>query len=140
MPLAARMGHLRTRPGPRDPALRYARVCYDHLAGNLAVQLFDHLTEGRLLARRDEGLGLTGKGRRHFSERGIDLAALERQRRPLCRSCLDWSERRLHLSGALGAAVLDHILQRGWAARESGSRVVRFRGGGEKSIKAWLGG
>jgi DNA-binding transcriptional ArsR family regulator len=138
MPLAARAGHLRMRPGPREPELRYARSCYDHLAGNLAVKIFDDLAAKHLLDKRDDTLNLTPHGKRFFEKRGIDTDALSQSNRPLCRTCLDWSERRSHLAGTLGAAIFDAILAHGWAARVRRSRVVRFAKGGEEKITAWL--
>lgn len=138
MPVAARAGHLRVRTGPRDPELRRARSCYDHLAGDLAVKMFDRLLDRRLLLRRGDDLRLTEDGRRFFAKAGIDVAALARTRRPLCRPCLDWSERRSHLSGTLGAAIFDHILARGWAVREAKTRIVRFSALGEQKMGAWF--
>src|SRR5215510_13976655 len=108
MPVATRAGHMRVRTGPRDPELRRARSCYDHLAGDLAVKTFDRLIDRKLLARRGEELHLTDSGRRFFAKRGIDVDGLTQGgRRALCRCCLDWSERRYHLGGTLGAAILD---------------------------------
>ena len=138
MPLAARAGHLRTRPGPREPELRHARSCYDHLAGNLAVKIFDDLMTKHLLDKRGDTLHLTPHGKRFFAKRGIDIDALARSQRPLCRACLDWSERRSHLAGALGAAIFEATLARQWAARVRRSRIVRFAKGGESKIIAWL--
>lgn len=138
MPVATRAGHLRVRTGPRDPQLRRARTCYDHLAGDLAVRMFDRLIERRLLARRGDELRVTREGREFFSCASIDVEALDGGRRPLCRPCLDWSERRAHLGGALGAAILDHVVARRWAARESSTRAVRFSAAGEQKLTAWL--
>jgi DNA-binding transcriptional ArsR family regulator len=138
MPLAARAGHLRTRVGPRDPELRRARSCYDHLAGDLAVRIFDSLVAAGMLDVRGDMLRATGRARPFFQARGIDLDTLTRSRRPLCRKCLDWSERRAHLGGTLGAAIFAHLLARKWAALSPGSRVVRFARGGEQKIAAWL--
>jgi DNA-binding transcriptional ArsR family regulator len=138
MPLAARAGHIRVRTGPRDPELRRARSCYDHLAGDLAVRMLDRFLECRLLVRRGEQLSLTRSGRRFFAKNGIDIAGLERGRRPLCRCCLDWSERRYHLSGVLGATIFDQVLARRWAAREPKTRVVRFSEAGERKLVAWF--
>jgi DNA-binding transcriptional ArsR family regulator len=138
MPLAARAGHLRVRPGPREPELRYARSCYDHLAGNLAVKIFDDLTANHVLDKRGDTLNLTPQGTRFFAKRGVDIDALTRSHRPLCRACLDWSERRSHLAGSLGAAIFAAILARKWAARDRRSRIVRFAKGGEDKIVAWL--
>lgn len=138
MPLAARAGHLRVRPGPREPELRYARSCYDHLAGNLAVKIFDNLIAGRILEKHGEALVLAPQGKPFFSKRGVDIDALQRSHRLLCRTCLDWSERRSHLAGSLGAAIFETILARKWAARDRRSRIVRFAKSGEDKITAWL--
>jgi DNA-binding transcriptional ArsR family regulator len=138
MPVAARAGHLRVRTGPRDPELRHARSCYDHLAGDLAVTMFDRFVGRRLLARRDGQLSVTAEGRRFFAKAGFNVDELEGGRRPLCQPCLDWSERRSHLSGTLGAAILKYIVARGWADREAKSRVVRFSAAGEQKLKAWF--
>ncbi len=137
MPVAARAGHMRVRTGPRDPELRRARSCYDHLAGDLAVRTFDRLLDGGLLLRRGDALRLTDAGRRFFARRGIDTDALARGRRALCRCCLDWSERRYHLGGTLGAAILHEIVAQGWAVREAKTRIVRFSTTGERKLKAW---
>jgi len=126
MGVAARAGHLRTRPGPSDPLLRRARVCYDHLAGEMGVQLFESLIEAKRLARRGERLRLTRDGERFCEGFGIDLAALAGSRRPLSRLCLDWSQRRSHLAGALGAALLARLYELKWARRDRQSRAVIF--------------
>lgn len=136
MGLAASRGHLRTRTGPKDPALRRARVCYDHLAGELAVGLLDRARAGGLIAEQGEDLTLTDSGRAAFESFGIVMAPLATARRPLCRACLDWSMRRSHLAGALGGALLDRITALGWAKREPGSRLVRFTRDGEAQFQA----
>jgi DNA-binding transcriptional ArsR family regulator len=140
MPLARRAGHMRVRTGPRDPELRRARTCYDHLAGDIAVRMLDRFLERGLLVRKDGELVMTGRGRRFFAKSGIDVETLDHGRRPLCRPCLDWSERRSHLGGNLGAAVLAHILENRWAVREARSRVVRFSSAGELKLRAWIPG
>src|SRR6266849_6455686 len=83
MGVAARTGHLRVRTGPRDPELRRARSCYDHLAGHLAVTMLDRLVERRMLTRRGDILRMTEEGRRFFAKDGIDLAVIENGRREL---------------------------------------------------------
>jgi DNA-binding transcriptional ArsR family regulator len=138
MPLAARAGHIRVRTGPRDPELRRARSCYDHLAGDLAVKMLDRFLERGLLTRRGEDLRLTSTGRDFFARGGIDVDGLDGGRRPLCRCCLDWSERRYHLSGVLGAVIFQKILAQRWAVCEPKTRVVRFSAAGESRLKAWL--
>jgi DNA-binding transcriptional ArsR family regulator len=135
MGVAARTGHLRSRPGPQDPAMRKARVCYDHLAGEMGVRLYDSLFARHCFAVRDGGLSLSRGGRRVVEEIGIRLDGLARNRRPLCRGCLDWSMRREHLAGALGAAFLDRFYALGWAARARGSRVVLFNPRGRRAFE-----
>jgi DNA-binding transcriptional ArsR family regulator len=132
--LAAGRTGLRTRPGPQDPALRHARVCYDHLAGDMGVALYDALLAQGALRVDADGLGLTDVGAALASDFGIDVAALRATRRALCRSCLDWSVRRDHLAGALGAAILAEILARGWAHRLPGSRAISFTASGENAF------
>jgi len=135
--VAARAGHLRTRPGPREAAMRHARSCYDHLAGRVAVYLFERWVAARVLRWRGEEVCLTGKGRQFFIDRGIEVDALERKKRPLCRTCVDWSERKHHLGGAIGAAVLAGALVKNWAVRGPRSRAVTFSALGEKKFVAW---
>jgi DNA-binding transcriptional ArsR family regulator len=139
MTLASRTGHLRTPTGPREPELRHARVCYDHLAGDLGVALFDALVDGRILKRDGDDIGLTAKGERLISDLGINLFQARRQRRPLCRTCLDWSERRSHLAGTIGAALLDHVYARGWAKRDRKGRAVIFTPAGERAFRKTFG-
>ncbi len=131
MGVAARAGFSRTRTGPSDPAVRKARVCYDHLAGEMGVALFDALGRRKLLG---PGMRLTSKGAAFMRAFGIDLDALEAGRRLLCRDCLDWSARRHHLAGALGAALLERMLERKWATRIPGSRALAFTRSGEASF------
>ena len=126
MGLADRAGHSRTRPGPKEPALRRARVCYDHLAGELGVGLLESLTAQGLIEDREGALSLTTDGAAFMRAIGIEPDGLARGRRPLCKACLDWSVRRSHLAGALGKALLDRIYEKGWARRLEGSRVVAF--------------
>src|SRR5579862_2836737 len=135
MGVAYRTGAVRLRSSPREPALRKARVCYDHLAGELGVLVFDSLERRRLLRTRGEQPVLTQSGRRFCAAFGIDVAALESGRRPLCRACLDWSVRRPHLAGALGAAILRRSLALGWARRAKDSRVVAFSAAGERALR-----
>jgi DNA-binding transcriptional ArsR family regulator len=141
-PLAARAGHMRTRPGPRDRELRHARSCYDHMAGGLAVLIFERLLDKGLMARDGTALRITDAGRSFFEARGIKIGTLEKARRPLCRSCLDWSERRHHLGGTLGAAILSGFEARGFVIRDKGTRILRFAKNGEvngeERIKDWL--
>jgi DNA-binding transcriptional ArsR family regulator len=134
MGLAQRTGAVPVRTGPRHAALREARICYDHLAGERGVALLAGLRRRGLVVGDDE-LTLTFEGRAHIARLGIALDTLDGARRPLCRPCLDWSERRAHLGGALGAALLDFMQVRGWLVREEG-RVLRFSPSGVREFKA----
>ena len=140
--LAARAGHMRVRTGPKDPALRRARICYDHLAGDLGVQLLDSLRKRRLVRQTSEGLELTGEGRRFLAETlQIDADSLAHPRRPVCKACLDWSERRHHLAGTLGAAIMIRFTELSWAVRDAtpGSRVINFTRTGERKFVTLFG-
>ena len=137
--LAERTGHTRLRTGPREPALRRARVCYDHLAGDLGVAILDNLTARSLIVGSGETLVLTAAGKTFVTALGLDLDALSAQRRPLCKGCLDWSIRRSHLAGAMGAALLRRFYGLGWAAREPGSRIVSFSPRGLAALREIFG-
>ena len=139
MGVAFRTGAVRARASPREPALRKARVCYDHLAGEVGVRIFESLLKRRALAPGAHGLDLTTAGRRLFRELRIDTDALSGQKRAFCRACLDWSERRHHLAGALGAALLAHLVDFGWAKRTRGSRVVLVTASGERALQKTFG-
>ncbi|CAN7197743.1 winged helix-turn-helix domain-containing protein [Pararhizobium sp. LjRoot255] len=134
MGFAAHRGFTRHRTGPKDPALRKARVCYNHLAGDYGVRLLDSLVAEEVITGAGDDLSLTQAGEDKMTALGIDLSALTKSRRPVCRTCLDWSERRSHLSGSLGQALLTLFLDKGWARRETDSRAVRFTGTGEKEF------
>ncbi len=139
MGLAAGAGHLRRRTGPKDAALRKARVCYNHLAGDKGTQLFDSiLAQGHLVIEGDT-LKLTASGHRFASDMGIDLASLEKGKSTLCRECLDWSERRSHLAGSLGRAFLSRFEELGWVTRDQGSRAVIFSAAGETRFDQLFG-
>ena len=140
--LAARAGHMRLRTGPKDPALRRARICYDHLAGDLGVQMLDRMRKQRLVRQTKQAIELTLAGER-FLARTLQISAAElaHPRRPVCKACLDWSERRHHLAGTLGAALMARFTELKWAARDPapGSRVVNFSRSGEKQFAALFG-
>lgn len=136
MGFAASRGHVRHRAGPKEPALRKARICYDHLAGDYGVRMLDSLRASGAIAGDEEHPQLTAAGDVLLAGHGIDVDGLKALRRPLCRACLDWSERRHHLSGSLGKALLDHMLDKGHARREAGSRVVAFSPEGERRFAA----
>lgn len=136
MGLAASGGHLRSRTGPKDADLRAARVCYNHLAGEAGIQLYDSLVGRGYLVMGSGGLTLGTTGRDFVSSLGLAPGQLEKGRAPLCRECLDWSERRSHLAGVLGRALFERMQEQGWCARLSGSRVVRFGRAGRVAFDA----
>jgi hypothetical protein len=135
MGVAQRVGATRLQTGPSEPALRNARVCYDHLAGDVGVQLFEALQQRRVLKVADDGASLTDHGIKFFATLGVDIDALNNKNRPLCRLCLDWSVRRHHLAGALGAALLTCCFDRGWARRKPKSRIVDITPSGSRALR-----
>jgi len=132
------------RVGPRDAALRAARTCYDHLAGRLGVALADALVAGGYAElAHDAGL-VTDAGMELLDRIGIDVDALSARRgnrspRILCRPCLDWSERRPHLAGAVGAALCTLGFKSGWIRRINGTRAVAVTPKGERIFREQLG-
>nr|WP_284291044.1 helix-turn-helix domain-containing protein [Angustibacter aerolatus] len=113
-----------------------ARLCYDHLAGRLGVALTDALVADRWLTGGD--LRLTRLGRSGFGDLGVDVPALEAARRPLTRSCDDWTERRPHLAGALGAALATTALDRGWVRRRATGRGLDVTPAGHRAlVRTW---
>jgi DNA-binding transcriptional ArsR family regulator len=142
MDLAARAGHMRVRTGPKDPALRRARICYNHLAGEMGVQMLDSMKKQKLVRQRQQELELTGEGKRFIAQAlQIDAETIDHPRRPLCRACLDWSARRHHLAGSVGAAIMTRFAELKWAARDisPGSRIVNFTRNGEKQFRMLFG-
>ncbi|MFI4930744.1 MAG: ArsR/SmtB family transcription factor [Burkholderiales bacterium] len=136
MGVAFRTGAVRLKSSPREPALRRARVCYDHLAGELGVQAFEALTARQAFERDATGLHVTAAGLQWFADFGVDVQAVTAQRRMMCRACLDWSERRHHLAGAWGAALLQRLFDLGWARRVKDTRIVQFTPPGERAFQA----
>lgn len=139
MGVAYMTGAVRLRTSPREPALRKARVCYDHLAGETGVRIYAGLLQQQALVLGMDGPELTTAGERLFARIGIDTGALATQRRAFCRSCLDWSERRHHLAGNLGAALFGRMIELGWARRAKDSRVVTVTAAGERGIRELIG-
>ncbi len=115
-----------TKPGPKDAALRHARVCYDHLAGASGVHMFQSLTQRGYLAHGADGLGLSPAGVDLALGFGISPEMLHPGKPALCRECLDWSMRKSHLAGRLGRALLAQMEIKGWLHRNIGSRVLTF--------------
>jgi DNA-binding transcriptional ArsR family regulator len=146
MEVAADLEPVRTRltVGPRDAALKYARTCYDHFAGQLGVALADALiAHGHVELTSDAGI-LTESGMAFLDEVGIDIEPMlarrtKRSGRVLCRPCLDWSERRPHLAGIVGAAICKHSLDKGWTNRLDGTRAVHVTAKGARIFRDQFG-
>ena len=138
MALSSEKSAPRVRTGPKDAAMRRARICYDHLAGELGVWMYDQMIAQNWLTAGHDGIALSEAGETALASRGLDIPSLKKKKRPLCRACLDWSERRQHLAGSVGAALLDEIQSRNWARREKDSRVVTFTREGEMQFRKWL--
>jgi DNA-binding transcriptional ArsR family regulator len=136
--LMALAGGARPAPAtePRDAALRQARTCYDHLAGRLAVAIADSLAAHGHLLLEDDGAEITATGTALLRELGVRAAP---SRRRLCRPCLDWSERRPHLAGAIGAALCARCLEMGWLRRREGTRALLITPAGEQGFRARFG-
>ncbi|WP_210251050.1 ArsR/SmtB family transcription factor [Microvirga thermotolerans] len=136
----ASSGPKRHRPvGPRDVALRRARTCYDHLAGRLGTAIADALVERRHIVLSDEAGALTEDGRRFLCDFGIDLDRSGARGRALCRACLDWSERRPHLAGRLGAALCRRVFELGWVERIKDSRALSITAAGREGLCTTFG-
>jgi DNA-binding transcriptional ArsR family regulator len=128
-----------TRTGPRDEALRAARTCYDHIAGQLGVGIADAMKREGWVELDDDAGVLTTSGGAFLARHGIDLNRTPEKRRtralPLCRLCLDWSERRPHFSGLLGAELCRHSLAIGWVRKRQGSRALEVSPEGKRVFR-----
>ncbi len=123
----------------RARSLRWARMCYDHLAGAVGVSVTEALV-ARGLLRQEEGTYRMGvDGPTEFGRFGIDVGRLEHRTRPLLRPCMDWSERRYHLAGSLGAALTGEFVERRWIATREASRIVTVTKAGQDGLQGWLG-
>ena len=126
------------QPGPKSP-IQIARTCYNHLAGSLGVRITDAIVGLRLLREVGRDYQLTRKGAHWFSEFGIDTGALRKSGRVFARQCLDWSERRNHLAGALGSALAEHLFECSWLEHVRETRAVRITELGRRELKRRLG-
>jgi DNA-binding transcriptional ArsR family regulator len=130
----------RFRPLSRQAtALRDARVCYDHLAGRLGVRIAEAMVQRGYLVLEDDGGRITEAGTRFLWDLGIDTRIAGKGRRYLCRACLDWTERRPHVGGAIGAALAERWLALGWIRRDKDSRAVSVTPLGERGFRDSLG-
>lgn len=122
------------REGQAAQAIRFARSCYDHLAGRVGVALAAALVARKCLRLRGADFEVTPQGLRFFSRLGIDAPAARSARRAYARACLDWSERRPHLAGALGAALLERLMALQWLERVPHGRALRLRARGRQGL------
>lgn len=126
------------RESIRGEAIRHARTCYDHLAGELGVAMTDALQHHRFLQPADNSYRLTPSGEARLAELGIDVPALRTHRRTFARPCLDWTERRPHLAGSLGAALAKRVLELEWVMRLPNSRALRITDSGRRQLREQL--
>ncbi len=123
----------------RDEALRFARTCYDHLAGRAGVAIADGLVRKGYVILGEDGNEVTAAGARFLTEFGTDLSSRPRDRRIFCRPCLDWSERRYHVAGRVGAEICHCCLQRGWFAHQRNSRALQLTPAGAAGLRVTFG-
>jgi DNA-binding transcriptional ArsR family regulator len=126
------------RAAVRGQNLRRARMCYDHLAGTVGVALTEALTARGVLVEGDRGYAVTATAPAVLAQIGVRIELLDRLRRPLARRCMDWSERRHHLAGSLGAAVTSRLIELDWVRLSEQSRVVRLTAEGQRGLGEWL--
>jgi DNA-binding transcriptional ArsR family regulator len=130
----------RYRPrSAQDDALRFARTCYDHVAGKLGVAIADALVTARFIVLTEEGGEVTKAGARFFTRFGAELNSQSGSRRIFCRACLDWSERRYHVAGFVGAEIWRRCLELGWLTRRRDTRAVRMTPAGRRGLRDTLG-
>lgn len=137
--LSAQLAMPTITTGPTDQELRFARVCYDHLAGEMGVQLYNALVNQGLVLNQGGMSQLTDCGRLFFRDQGFELERIARQRRPVCKACLDWSERTDHMAGSLGQWILQDLFDNNLIKRQPDSRALRFTDTGLKRFKARYG-
>ncbi len=116
-----------------------ARMCYDHLAGRLGVAIADGLVADGILEEGEDGYAVTSPGIQRLVTFGVDVPAIRGRQRRFAPYCLDWSERRHHVAGAIGAAIADQCFTRGWVTRIPAARAVRMTEAGRRGLREWFG-
>ncbi|MCD9020169.1 ArsR/SmtB family transcription factor [Parachryseolinea silvisoli] len=119
--------------------IRYCRTCYDHLAGKVAVEITNRLVHQKIVQLEDDHYNVTRKGLQWFDTLGIDTESLQHERRQFARRCLDWSERKPHLAGSLGAALLNTWIDSGWITRQKNTRATTLTAKGQQGFYKLLG-
>jgi DNA-binding MarR family transcriptional regulator len=127
------------RSANHNAAMRVARTCYDHLAGQLGVQLTEALVGHGALVTGADGFELTATGEELLKRLGVDVEGARARRRPFTRACLDWSERRPHLAGALGAALANAVVANGWVLRRPRDRALTVTPAGARALQREVG-
>jgi hypothetical protein len=130
--------HASLRAASAAERLRQGRTCYDHLAGRLGVGITDALLARRALRRSDGGFEVSGSGERLLGRIGVDVDAARERRRAFALACLDWTERRSHLAGALGAELCDRLFELGWVERSGSDRGVGLTEAGSAALREVL--
>lgn len=118
-----------------NSGVRYCRTCYDHLAGQVGVLIEDSLTSRGFIELQDKTYSINEKGNKFFSDFGLNLAELQNKNRNFAKSCLDWSERKHHLAGSLGNALLEKMLELDWVQRTKDSRAIIVTSLGKRGLK-----
>ncbi|ADO54521.1 ArsR/SmtB family transcription factor [Paenibacillus polymyxa] len=118
-----------------NEAIRLARTCYDHVAGHLGVQIMSFFIQRGILSEDQDGLHITQQGEIFFADFQIDLKNTRQKRRSFSHKCLDWSERRHHLAGALGSALLDRLFELHWVEHLPTTRAIRITAEGKRGFK-----
>jgi DNA-binding transcriptional ArsR family regulator len=129
----------RVKPPRIGDDMRNARMCYDHIAGRLGVTLADALRANQHVELADDGGVVTPSGEAFFAKLGVDLSSARESRRVFCRPCIDWSERRPHLAGAVGAALARRLMDSRWVARKRDSRALTITPSGWSAIERTFG-
>lgn len=114
--------------------VKYCRTCYDHLAGKIGVALADSLLEQKIVIENDGVFKISSKGEKWFSDFGINIKEAQKQKRIFLKPCLDWSERRHHIAGSMGALLLNKMITEDWLRRNKNSRAVTITGKGKKEL------
>jgi DNA-binding transcriptional ArsR family regulator len=136
---AVQLPSRRLAPSRIEEHMRTARTCYDHIAGRLGVAIADALTERGHVVLAEDGGEVTETGAAFLTAFGIELAARKRSQRAFCRACLDWSERRPHIAGALGARMLARSLDLAWVERRRDTRALTITAEGRRGFAETFG-
>ncbi|MEO8237572.1 MAG: winged helix-turn-helix domain-containing protein [Flavobacterium sp.] len=116
------------------PPIKFCRTCYDHLAGKIGVALTDSLLEQKIIIEKNKVFEISSEGEKWFSNFGINIQEAQKQKRIFLKPCLDWSERRNHIAGSIGALLLNKMIKEDWLRKTANSRAITVTGKGEKEL------